>query len=73
VSSGQFSIYAVGAIEEAIELLTGIQAGERGLDGQYPSDTIYGRAARRLEEMALAVAEWGEGDLKGPKIIAESG
>jgi hypothetical protein len=39
----------------------------------YPSDTVYGRAATRLEEMALAVAEWGEGEVKPQKLIAESG
>ena len=73
VAAGQFSIYAVGAIGEAIELLTGVPAGDRGLDGLYPADTVYGRSARRLEEMALAVAEWGEAEEK-PKaqIIAES-
>jgi len=73
VASGQFSIYAVSTIEEAIELLTGVPAGDRGLDGLYPSDTVYGRSARRLEEMAQAVAEWGEAEPK-PKgqIIAES-
>jgi lon-related putative ATP-dependent protease len=73
VSSGQFSVYAVGVIEEAIDLLTGVPAGDRGLDGLYPSDTVYGRAARRLEEMAQAVAEWGEGEVKSPKIIADAG
>ena len=73
VSSGQFFIYAVSSIEEAIELLTGVQAGDRRLDGLYPSDSVYGRAARRLEEMAQAVAEWGEGEIRTPKIIAVSG
>jgi hypothetical protein len=31
------------------------------------------RAARRLEEMAQAVAEWGEGEVKSPNNIADSG
>jgi predicted ATP-dependent protease len=62
--SGQFTIYAVNQIEEALELLTGIAAGERGLDGLFPPDTVFGRAAQRLEEMAQIVAEWGEGEGK---------
>jgi lon-related putative ATP-dependent protease len=62
--SGQFTIYAVNQIEEALELLTGIAAGERGLDGLFPPDTVFGRAAQRLEEMAQIVAEWGEGGEK---------
>lgn len=62
VESGHFTIYAVNTLEEAIELLTGVAAGERGLDGAYPPDTVYGRVAKRLEEMAEAVAEWSEGE-----------
>ena len=44
-------------MEEAVELLTGVAAGERDLDGSCPSDSVFGRAAQRLEEMAQAVAE----------------
>ena len=60
VESGQFSVYAVTTIEEALELLTGVAAGERGLEETYPPDTVFGRAAQRLEEMAHAVAQWSE-------------
>ena len=73
VESGQFTVYAVNTIEEALELLTGVAAGERGLDGAYPPETVFGRAAQRLEEMAQAVAEWSEGEEKpGGRIITES-
>jgi lon-related putative ATP-dependent protease len=72
-AKGEFTVYAVGTIEEAIELLTGVPAGDRGLDGLYPPDTVYGRAARRLEEMAQAVADWGDAEMKpGGRIITES-
>ena len=64
VESGHFAVYAVNGIEEALELLTGMAAGERGLDGTYPLDSVFGRVAQRLEEMALAVAQWGEGEEK---------
>ncbi len=64
VESGHFFVYAVNTIEDALELLTGVAAGERGLDRAYPPDTVFGRAAQRLEEMAQAVAEWGEGEEK---------
>lgn len=62
VESGHFSVYAVNTIEEALELLTGVAAGERELDGSYPPDSIFGRAVQRLEEMAEAVAQWSEGE-----------
>ena len=72
VESGHFSVYAVNTIEEALELLTGVPAGERGLDGAYPSDSVFGRAAQRLEGMALAVAQWSEGEEKSSgHIITE--
>lgn len=72
VESGHFSVYAVNTIEEALELLTGVAAGERALDGTYPPETVFGRAAARLEEMAQAVAEWSEGEEKpGGRIITE--
>jgi hypothetical protein len=74
VESGLFSVYAVNTTEEALELLTGVAAGERGLDGSYPPDTVFGRVAQRLEEMAQTVARWSEGKEKpaGPMIITES-
>jgi lon-related putative ATP-dependent protease len=72
VESDQFTIYGVNTIEEAIELLTGVPAGERGLDGEYPPDTVYGRAAQRLAELAQAIAEWSEGETKpNGSIITE--
>lgn len=72
VEADKFTIYAVNCMEEAIELLTGVPAGERGLDGEYPPETVYGRAAERLEEMAHMVAEWGDGEERpGGHIIAE--
>ena len=72
VESGQFTVYAVNTLEEAIELLTGVSAGERGIDREYPPDTVFGRAAQRLAEMAQAVAEWGESEEQpGGRIITE--
>jgi lon-related putative ATP-dependent protease len=58
--AGTFSIYGVNRIEEALELLTGLPAGERDAEGRYPDDTLYGRVSKRLAEMAQVVAEWGE-------------
>jgi lon-related putative ATP-dependent protease len=72
VESGKFTVYAVNTMDEAIELLTGVPAGERGLEGEYAPDTIYGRAAQRLAELAQAVAEWSEVEAKSEgHIITE--
>jgi lon-related putative ATP-dependent protease len=60
VEAGRFSIYATNTVAEALELLTGIPAGERGPQGEYPSASLYGRAAGRLADMARTAAAWKE-------------
>lgn len=60
VQRGEFGVYAVSEVEEALELLTGVPAGERQPDGTYPENTLYGRVARRVAEMATIVARWGD-------------
>ncbi|UCE64117.1 MAG: AAA family ATPase [Nitrospirota bacterium] len=54
---GKFTIYGVNRVEEVLELMTGISAGERDALGQYPLETVFWRAAQRLEEMAKIAAE----------------
>ena len=52
VRSGAFRIYAVSSIDEGIEVLTGIEAGEKDEDGKYAEGTIHFMVERRLEEMS---------------------
>ena len=52
VDGGRFHIWAVSRIEEGIEQLTGIPAGERDAKGGYPEGSVFGRCAARLAEMA---------------------
>jgi lon-related putative ATP-dependent protease len=52
VEAGEFAIYPVSTIDEGIELLTGMPAGELDEEGNYPEDTVNGRVQRRLTEMA---------------------
>ncbi len=40
VADGLFHIYPVATIDEGIEILTGVPAGERGEDGEYPPGTV---------------------------------
>ena len=47
---GRFHGYSVGSIHDALELLTGLSAGGPHTDGQYPQDTVLGKA----KEMAMA-------------------
>ena len=65
VREGRFHIYPVRTVDEAVEILTGMPAGERQPDGTYPEESVNGRVFRRLEEMARRMAEYGKGPAGG--------
>ncbi len=50
---GKFRVYGVDRIHEALELLTGFAAGERGADGEYPENSLLGVAVARAFEFWL--------------------
>lgn len=52
VDEGKFHVYSVRTIDEGLELLTGVAAGELGEDGTYPEDSVHGRVMARLEVIA---------------------
>lgn len=58
VSDGKFHLYPVQTVEEGIEILTGVPAGERRADGMFPPDTVYARVEQRLEEMAKGLKQF---------------
>lgn len=51
VAAGQFHLYSVATVDDALELLTGLPRGEADEEGQYPPDSINGRVFAALEEM----------------------
>jgi lon-related putative ATP-dependent protease len=51
-ADGRFHIYPVQTVDEGIEILTGVAAGEADEAGDYPEESINGRVVARLEEMA---------------------
>lgn len=59
VRAGQFHIWAVSTIEEGIEVLTGMPAGERRPDGSYPEGSLFDLVDRRIEEMGRRLVAWG--------------
>jgi lon-related putative ATP-dependent protease len=59
---GKFHIYPVETIDQGIEILTGVPAGERGKDGKFPKESINGRVEMRLEMLADAVRRFNEKD-----------
>ena len=61
VSEGTFSIWSVKNVSEGIEILTGIPAGERGEDGTYPEDSVYGIVDARFISLAEGLRDFGRG------------
>ncbi len=52
IKEGKFHIYPVGSIDQGIEVLTGVAAGEPDEDGGYPEGSINHLVQSRLDEMA---------------------
>jgi predicted ATP-dependent protease len=59
VEQGNFRIYVVTTVDEAIEVLTGVEAGERDEDGKYPEGTINQRVEARLKKMGETLRRFG--------------
>jgi predicted ATP-dependent protease len=60
VKKGKFHIYPVTTVEEGIEILTGMEAGEIQEDGTYPEGTLYQKVDDKLREMAEMEKEFGK-------------
>ena len=52
VREGKFHIYSAKTIDEGIEILTGVAAGERQADGSYPEGTVNYAVSHQLGKMA---------------------
>jgi predicted ATP-dependent protease len=50
VKTGKFRVYAVGTIDEGIEVLTGVPAGQRDREGRYPEGSVNDRVEQRLRQ-----------------------
>ena len=62
---GQFTVYAVETVEQGIEVLTGVPAGELDADGSYPEGTVNYAINRNLEQLAARAREMGGGGTDG--------
>ncbi len=52
VDAGRFHVYPISSIDQGIELLTGVRAGERDIDGRYPEGTVNQAVQDELEAFA---------------------
>lgn len=65
IQQGKFHIYPVKTIDQGIEILTGVPAGERQSDGTYPQNTVHNLVSQKLKEYTdtiLKLAKTAEGD-----------
>ncbi len=51
VEKGEFHIWAIDHVTDAIEIFAGKPAGTQSLEGSYPIDTVYGIAQARLNAL----------------------
>ena len=52
IENKQFVLYPINNVDEAISLLTGLPAGERNNEGEFPVDSVNYKVEQRLLEMA---------------------
>jgi lon-related putative ATP-dependent protease len=61
VVTGQFHIWAVNHIDEGLEILTGIPAGQQLEDGSWPEGTVNYMVNDRLEKMVEGLQKFARG------------
>jgi lon-related putative ATP-dependent protease len=59
VGKGKFNIYPIETIEQGVELLMGMPAGTQNKKGQYPVNTVFGKADAKLRAYAELIKEYG--------------
>jgi lon-related putative ATP-dependent protease len=62
VAQGQFNVFAVSDIDEAVSILTGVEAGRRDENGEFPQDSVN----RRVEMQLVRYAELRRNFAKKP-------
>ncbi len=58
VREGKFHIWAIRNVDEGIEILTGVKAGERQEDGSFEPDTVNARVDAKLAELAELLVQF---------------
>jgi predicted ATP-dependent protease len=71
VRQGKFHIYPVKAIDEGIEILTGVRAGARQPDGSFEADSVNARVDQRLKELAEKLENFGKPEKKAAEAAQE--
>ncbi|MFA4915913.1 MAG: AAA family ATPase [Syntrophales bacterium] len=67
VKQKKFHVYAVKTIDEGIEILTGLKAGDLKADGTYPKGTINFLVDKKLRELAEGLKNFAVEEKNGEK------
>ncbi len=73
VADGKFHIWPVNRIEEGIEILTGVKAGERQSGGMYPENTVFRKVDDRLAELTRIIKAFSSEEVETEKEEEENG
>ena len=60
VGAGKFHVWAVGHVDEGIELLTGVPAGEKDDENNWSAGSINDLVDKRLEDLGRKLRDWGK-------------
>lgn len=71
VKEGQFHVWAISHVDQGIEILTGVAAGEPDEEGRYPEGTINFLVDQRLEELSRGIKEFEAAAEEAGKAQAE--
>jgi len=63
-AEGKFHIWAIRTIDDGIELLTDVPAGQRDETAKFPDGTVHARVEIRLRGLAEGIERFGKGDEK---------
>ncbi len=61
VKQGKFHVYSVKSINQGIEILTGVEAGERLEDGPFKEGTVNAMVDKKLRELGAKIKEFEGG------------
>jgi ATP-dependent Lon protease len=62
VKEGKFHIYPVKTIDQGIEILTGMEAGEGLVEGRFKEGTVNDRVDKKLRELGTKIKEFEGGE-----------
>jgi predicted ATP-dependent protease len=67
VEEKKFHIYPVRTVDQGIEILTGVKAGERKKDGAYDEGTVNFLVEKKLGDLADRMKEFDSGERESEK------